>query len=262
MSASTLRDSQMTMARYLRDPQTQPPPAGVEERRLKIYRDLIYNNIEGFIRGGFPVLHSLYQEEDWHGLVRLFIDQHRCHTPYFLEISQEFLGFLLDNFQPRPCDPPFITELAHYEWVELALDVSEEQLPDAQPDTGPLECVPRLSPLAWVLNYAYPVHRIGPGCFRPEEAREPTYLAVYRDRSDEVCFMELNAATARLLELVRDNAGSTGAQLLDTLAAELGLDFEALREFGAAQLHDFIEKSVVLVTDPADTVVAPADSGG
>ena len=38
MSASALRDSQMLMARYLRDPQGQPPPEGVEERRLKIYR--------------------------------------------------------------------------------------------------------------------------------------------------------------------------------------------------------------------------------
>ena len=261
MSVTALRDSQMSMARYLRDPDTQPPPPGVEERRLKIYRDLIYNNIEGFISGGFPVLRSLYNDDDWHGLVRLFIDQHRCHTPYFLEISQEFLKFLMENFQPRPCDPPFITELAHYEWVELALDVAEEQLPEPQVVARPLDGVPHLSPLAWVLSYTYPVHRIGPA-FRPESAAEPTYLAVYRDGDDSVRFMELNAATARLLELIRDNQGSTAGQLLDNLATELGLEAAALRDFGAAQLMEFIEKSVVLVTDPDNQVVAPADSGG
>ena len=83
-----MRDSQLTMARYLRDPAGNPPPEGVEERRLKVYEDLVYNNIEGFISGGFPVLRSLYADADWHGLVRLFIDQHRCRSPYFLEISQ------------------------------------------------------------------------------------------------------------------------------------------------------------------------------
>ncbi|MCP4827546.1 MAG: DUF2063 domain-containing protein, partial [Proteobacteria bacterium] len=46
----------MIMARYLRDPQNNPPPEDVEQRRLKIYEDLIYNNIEGFISSGFPVL--------------------------------------------------------------------------------------------------------------------------------------------------------------------------------------------------------------
>ena len=125
MSASALRDSQMLMARYLRDPQGQPAPEGVEERRLKIYRDLVYNNVEGFISGGFPVLRSLYRDEDWHQLVREFIDQHRCHTPYFLEISQEFLKFLMQRDESGPNDPPFLLELAHYEWVELALDVAE-----------------------------------------------------------------------------------------------------------------------------------------
>ena len=246
MSAASLRDSQMTMARYLRDPQREPPPEGIEERRLKIYRDLVYNNIEGFIRGGFPVLRSLYGEEDWHALVRLFIDQHRCHTPYFLEISQEFLTFLMENFEPRPCDPPFIVELAHYEWVELALDVSEEEVPVSKTEPGPLGGVPRLSPLAWVLAYQFPVHRIGPSN-RPTSPEQPTYLAVYRDRDDKVQFMELNAATARLLELVRDNESATGAEILRALARELGQEEAKVLDFGASQLLEFIDNSVAYV---------------
>ncbi len=156
MAEASFQESQLTMARYLRDPGHQPPPSGVEARRLKIYEELIYNNIEGFISGGFPVLRSLYNEAEWQGLVRAFIDQHRCQTPYFLQISEEFLEFLLNNFEARPCDPPFIAELAHYEWVELALDVSEEEAPSAAVVTDVLGIVPRLSPLAWPLSYQFP----------------------------------------------------------------------------------------------------------
>jgi hypothetical protein len=249
MRVSALKDSQMAMARYLRDPDTEPAPAGVEPRRLKIYQDLVFNNIEGFISGGFPVLRSLYEDADWHGLVRAFIDQHRCHTPYFLEISQEFIQFLLETHTLRDCDPPFMAELAHYEWVELALDVSQEVLPEPSAVENVLAAVPGLSPLAWLLSYHYPVQRIGPG-FRPTEATDPTYLVVYRNRLDHVCFMELNAATARLLELVRDNSGDSAAEVLGRLAAELGMTEDAMLAFGPAQLEQMIEQSVVLVSNP------------
>jgi hypothetical protein len=246
MAASSLRDSQMTMARYLRDPGVNPPPQGVERRRLKIYEDLVYNNIEGFISGGFPVLRSLYCDDNWHEMVRCFIDNHRCHSPYFLEISQEYIQFLMEDYQLGASDPVFMVELAHYEWAELALDVSEEELP---PPHESLEIsgtsIVRLSPVAWVLSYRFPVHRIGPG-FQPTEATEPTYLAVYRDRQDSVQFMELNSATARLLELVRDNDGQALSVLLDQLAQELGIAPEALQASGLQQVQEFSERSIII----------------
>ena len=70
---SQLRDSQFAMARYLRDPDRETPPAGIEARRLKVYEDLVYNNIESFLTSGFPVVHSLYDESDWRELVRQFM---------------------------------------------------------------------------------------------------------------------------------------------------------------------------------------------
>jgi hypothetical protein len=243
----TLKDAQMEMARYLRDPAVHPAPAGIEARRLKIYRDLVYNNIEGFISSGFPVLRSLYCDADWHALVQAFIDQHRCQTPYFLEISQEFLAFLERAHQLRPCDPPFLYELAHYEWVELGLDVAERTLPEPVAYDDIKLTVPELSPLAWLLVYEFPVHMIGPG-YRPEIAEEPTCLVVYRDREDQVRFIAVNAAVARLLERVRDNtAGETAGQLLEALAVEMGAPPQSILEFGAEQLAEFVDLGVVLV---------------
>jgi hypothetical protein len=246
MAAGAMRSSQLQMARFLRNPDKEPPPEGVEARRLKIYQDLIYNNIENFISSGFPVLRTLYGDKDWHSLVRLFIDGHRCHTPYFLEISQEFLNYLMQEHQHRDSDPPFIAELAHYEWVELALDVSDEEI-DTEgvvASADPVNGIPVLSPLAWLLSYQYPVQRIGPA-FQPGEAVGLTYLVVYRDRSDAVKFMELNAATARLLELVRENRTITGADLLNQLASELNLPRENVVGFGADQLRQFAELSII-----------------
>lgn len=244
MTTGGLRDSQIQMASYLRNPQQAPAPH-VEERRLKIYRDLIFNNVEGFISGGFPVLRSLYNEEDWVAMVRSFMDVHRCQSPYFLEISQEFIRYLAEEHSSRDCDPPFITELAHYEWVELALDVAEEEIPEQRAVTDLASTALSLSPLAWVLAYQYPVHQIGPG-FQVPEAGEPTYLVVYRDRTDQVQFMELNAASVRLLELHRDNTEATTDSLLASLAGEMGTDVESIRGFAMEQLQSFMDRSILV----------------
>lgn len=250
MANSPLKESQLAMARYLRDPGGQPAPEGVEPRRLKIYEDLIYNNIEGFISSGFPVLRSLYSDADWHCMVRLFIDQHRCHTPYFLEISQEFLSYLNGVHEQRDCDPVFMAELAHYEWVELGLDISLQELPPAAAYTDLLSAVPRLSNLAWSLTYQFPVHRVG-ARFRPAEAAEPTFLVVYRNREDKVLFMEINSGIARLLELVRDNfedmPGDDIRTLLNALAVELNMALEAMLGFGKDQFEQLIAADIVLI---------------
>lgn len=248
MTAPSLRDSQLTMARYLRNPSASPAPSGIEPRRLKIYEELVYNNIEGFISGGFPVLRSLYEDAAWHALVRAFIDRHRCQSPYFLEISREFLEYLAQEHRMRECDPPFIAELAHYEWVELALDVSTEVLPPESPPEGdPLAMVPALSPLAWLLSYRYPVHRIGPA-FQPAEPGEPVFLLVFRDAGERVRFVELNAPTARLVELVRDNGGASCRELLTGLAAELGMAEDTVLGFGMQQLDEWRRQSVVFAS--------------
>jgi hypothetical protein len=244
VATSPLHEAQFTMANFLRNPQSMPAPEGIEPRRLKIYQDLVYNNIEGFISSGFPVLRSLYADAQWHDLVGDFIDSHRCHTPYFLEISQEFLRYLTQDRDDNASDPPFLAELAHYEWVELALDVSEQSIDTMGCLQQPLEEIIVLSPLAWLLSYQFPVHRIGQS-FQPDETGEPTFLVVYRDREDDVRFMELNSATARLVELLRDNTSGTGKEVLSQLAGELNMSIDVVLGFGGELLAELAEQSII-----------------
>nr|WP_243748638.1 putative DNA-binding domain-containing protein [Pseudomaricurvus alcaniphilus] len=212
------------MANHLRDPRRHEPPANLEDRRLQIYRDLVFNNIEGFLSSGFPVLRSLYDEASWQQLVRDFIASHRAHSPYFLQISEEFLAWLQEKRQLRETDPAFMLELAHYEWVELALDVSEESLPvsgDERLCTDLLAQHPRVSPLAWLLSYQYPVHKLGPDYQPQEPPPEPTFIIVYRNRQDRVQFMVTNAVTVRLLNLLAADTELSGRAALQLLAEEI-----------------------------------------
>ncbi|GAA5445797.1 hypothetical protein Misp06_04002 [Microbulbifer sp. NBRC 101763] len=242
---------QRDLAAHLRAPEQCTPPPQIEDRRLAIYRDLIYNNIESFISSGFPVLRSLYSDEFWHAMVRDFVHHHTSSSPYFLQISEEFLTYLQNERGQREGDPPFLLELAHYEWVELALDVSTAEIPANLSREGDiLGSVPVVSPLVWSLSYRYPVHRIGP-VFQPQEPDEtPTFLLVYRDRSDEVNFMEINAVTARLLQLASEES-VTGEQLLAQIAAELPqVDTSTLRSFGVELLQKLLGNGVIAGLKP------------
>lgn len=244
---------QRGFAAAVRDP-ALPVPAGVAPRRLQVYRELVRNTLEGFLRSGFPVLRACCGELCWRRLVDDFQRDGRCRAPYFLEIGQEFLRWLQEQRVPQPDDPPFLLELAHYEWVELALDVDETDLDTiaADRDGDLLARPPVLSPLAWALAYRFPVQRIGAG-FQPAfPDAEPNYLLVYRNRADAVRFMAINAATARLLELFRQPEPPCGRDALVQLAAELvHPDPAQLLEFGADLLQQLAAEDVILGASPA-----------
>lgn len=240
---------QYAFTAHLRDPAHNPAPGDVEDRRMQVYRELFYNNIDGFIANGFPVLRKLYDDADWHRMMRDYFSRHQAHTPFFHGIAEEFLHYLQDERGTQPDDPPFLLELAHYEWVEMALGISELEIDDTgiHVDGDLLQGIPVLSPLAWNLAYEYPVHRLSPE-FRPREpGAQATHIVVYRDRNDRVGFLEVNAITARLLQLMAEQPDQTGAQQLEQIAAEMQHpDPQVVIDGGREMLEGLRQRHIVL----------------
>lgn len=241
---------QYRFAAHLRDPRRHPAPGGIEPRRMKIYAELFYNNVQGFLANAFPVLRRITPDARWHALVRDFFARHESHEPLFHRIAGEFLKYLEAERGAVRGDWPFLRELAHYEWAELALSVADVELTPklADPNGDLLGGVPVLSPLAWPLAYRYPVHRIGPEFLPKKPPVPPTHLVVYRTRRDAVKFMEVNAVTARLLELMRDKP-APGRALLLRIARELKHPQPMqIVEQGGAMLQNLRERDIVLGT--------------
>jgi len=240
---------QYAFAAHIRDPEHNAGPDDVEDRRMAIYRELFFNNLHSLLSQTFPVLKKLHDPEKWRTLVRQFMVSHQAQTPYFLEIPQEFLVFLQTAYELQDDDFPFLIELAHYEWVELALSVSEETNADVQVDMdgGLLDGIPVKSALAWTYAYQFPVHRITTQ-FQPQEPGEqPTFLAVCRKANDDMDFMELNPVTARLLELIESNETESGRELLQKLAQEISYpDVDALITHGASAMEDMRRAEILL----------------
>lgn len=211
---NTTEQYQRTFAAHLRNPQANPAPAGVNQQRMDVYVELLFNNVEDFLSGCFPVMHSILDDGQWNGLVRQFYADHACQTPYFREIPAEFVQWLQANFVTLPLHQPFpfLLELAHYEWVEIPLMLDEADVDWRPLDTESAELENKIwnvNPVMLLQSYQYPVHRISPD-FQPDEP-ESTHLVLLRNTQGKVDFVEVNAVTARLLQLLQEG--------LDTHAA-------------------------------------------
>lgn len=210
---------QHEFGRHLRDPRHHPRPPGVPARRMAIYTELVYNNLEGFLLACFPITRRIVGDRRWPGLMRAFFREARCQTPYFREIPREFLDWL--TARDALTGPPWLKELAHYEWVELALDVMDVILPQHDPQGDLMACIPVWVPALMNLSYHWPVQHIGPD-YRPRKPH-PVHLLVFRDAGDVIQFIELNPVSARLVELLQTGT-LTGQAACTQIAAELGRD--------------------------------------
>lgn len=245
-------DSRRALGDYIRDPERAPPPPGIEARRLKIYRDLFFNNVEGLLAGNFPVIRKIHGE-GWPALVRAFYREHPARTPLFTELAREFVQYLQARAEDGAGDPPWLAELAHYEWAELALQIREARAPAGRGGASAaalLDGCLRLSPLAWPLHYRWPVHRIGPDHRPAAPPSEPTFLLLHRDAAGKVHFQQLSAPTFRLLQRLREHPQLTGREQLRALAAEAAApDPGAFADQGATMLQQLHRDSVILLQE-------------
>jgi hypothetical protein len=181
-------------------------------------------------------------------MVRDFLAEYRCHTPIFRQIPEEFVRYLKEVRGLRDGDPVFLRDLAHYEWIELALSVSPLEIDwsGIEREGDMLAGRPALNPVLALLQYDYAVHRIGPK-FKPTmEQSQETHILVFRTGDDQMRFIELNPVSARLVSLLL-HQGLSGNEALLQIADELNYpDTNIVLSAGYAILENLKSKQAIL----------------
>ena len=242
----------------LRDPHRSRAPRGVPAGRWRVYRELLYNKIESSLAACFPISRALLGPRAWTRLVKAFIAEHRCLMPCYREIPDEFMHYLQAR-GPAANDPPCLFELAHYEWLELALMIAPAEVPvDIDPAGDLLASPPVLTPVLSLSCYRFPVQSIGPNRRgwrqwkkRTIEANsDPQFILGLRDDADEVRFIELSAITAQLIQRLIDQdpvQAIPGLEILWRLAAEAAHpDPERFVSHGAATLLELRAQGAIV----------------
>lgn len=217
LAPHTLRQFQQTFGEYLRS-QRQTAKDSVAQRVGKIYQELIFNNICGFLNQCFPICRAILGEVDFNKLSLYFFQRYPTHSPYFSEIPMQFVDFLakladdeydksewLDELtlsyqEIMQLIPEYLPEMAHYEWLELYV----ETLPN-QENALILQSNPSylLNTTAQNAYYSYPVQQINANTGKQLEAK-PTCLVVLRD-DEKVKFVEINPLTHLFLDFLQNS---------------------------------------------------------
>jgi len=241
------KQTQLAFSAYIRDPFNNPKPKDVKPERMQTYRELFFNNIDSFLSSNFPVLRTILDDNQWFELSQDFFAKHPCSTPYFSEIPEEFIDYL-QNERQSETDFPFLLELAHYEWVEMALSISQEQITintESFIDNLANERI-SLSALAWPLVYQFPVQQISPDFLPTVIPENPTFLLVYRAVDDEVNFVQLPPITFRLLQILQENESILCIDCLTQIATESAYaEPEKIIQSGLQILKDLAVKNII-----------------
>lgn len=243
---------QLAFTKHLRQPKSAPKPAKASAKGMAIYTEIVFNNIVSSVSACFPVAQLVMGKRAWTTLIRDFFINYQSQTPIYKEVPQEFLKFLESQHKHTSLLtnknlPPFLSQLAHYEWIELALSTSiikEIETISINLKDDLLTKKPVLVEVSALLKYDYPVHKISKK-FKPTQP-EATFLLVFRDITNRVQFIELNAVTFRLLQLLGPNK-LTGKQALTQLTNEIKHpDLDAVIEFGTDILLGLKEQGAIV----------------
>lgn len=239
---------QQALTRYLRDPEHEAPPADMNAARVNVYRDLVFNNVSQLLGSTFPVLIRIIGQERWLTLIRGFLRDYRAQTPKFGEIAEEFVGYLAS--EPAVLNagdwPAFLVELAHYEWVEMVLQLSDAEALPASDPVQLLEQPLQVSALAWPLAYTWPVQILSPDHQPSTPPAQPTLLLVRRAVDFSVKFSELSPLAWRLLQRIEEFPLLNGREQLQGLALEAGLpETVSFMDSGLALLQQLHEDGVI-----------------
>ena len=253
----TFTGYQAAFAARIRDPKGAPRPPAAPARRMRVYEELLFNNLEGFLLACYPVTRQILGARAWKRTVRQFFIEHRCHSPLFRDIPKAFLDWM-DGVGDRAAQLfpqwPFLATFMHYEWLELAVETTPDEIDMTQVDPAGnlLTGRPALNPTARLACYRYPVHRIGPR-FKPvaPDGESHCYL-LFRDADDDVRFTLLNPLSAHLVGLLRDHQ-PTGREALAHLAAQAPNphapdQFDLYLRAGGELLNDLYAQGAVLGT--------------
>lgn len=240
----TFQALQLDFTAHVRNPEQNPIPADIEPRRMAIYTRLIYNNIESFCATRFEMAKKILGTDAWHALIRDFVHRHQSQSPYFAQISEEFIAFVAAE-RNDSADIPFLLELCHYEWLPLYVDRMVGELPTYRTCDDPLGTTLQTSDLVQVRRYEWPVHKLSPEFQPTDPPEQPTWVMVFRNRADKVNRKVVDAFTANLVEFLRTPMRAEYA--VAKLLRDQDLADVARRDRLSVRIDDLIELDVLIV---------------
>jgi hypothetical protein len=247
------QEYQTQFTAHIRNPNHSKKPDHVNNKRMAVYREIVFNNFFSSVSACFPVLHDILGKRRFKQLVRNCFFQQHFTSPFFREIPKAFVDFLAQYNLKENGLPAFTAQLAHYEWAELyisALNTKATEYDNENVNANLLDHQLGLTPAHLLVQYDYPVHTLSKK--HQPTAQTPTFLLLYRNPEFTIKFIQLNPLTFELLHIIHRQS-CTGREALQQIAAKTpALPLEAVMTFGQVILQDLVQQRALNIRTPTN----------
>ena len=243
--SSYTKTAQSKLSDYVRSG-TYEKIDGVNNERVKQYRRLVFNVINGTLIKAYPILHNNVSEEQWEDAVNHYFSTHDCQEARVWLMPKEFYTFLVKHYYKNKWQIPALDDLLLLEWIEIEVHtMSDLALPEAQEieDIWHSELV--LDPEYRLISLEYPVHTKKLKDIGPQDKAQ-YFVLVYRRRNDgDVQFWSLSPIHAFVFE--RLSLGQTLTNIKeDILIENASLTEKELVPHLEQFINQLIEKKIVV----------------
>ena len=162
-------------------------PQGVDGERMKIYRRLVYNSIDGFFSRMFPASKRFFGPS-WGVEVEAFIANHKSSCALFHQFGSEFLAWL----KATKGKDSWVYQLAHFEWSKIELELADLKFGNRLKTRGPPPSSVtfnepkqrlKLSPLVKLVRYSWPIWELAQGAKTKPKKPAPSNILIWRKLS-------------------------------------------------------------------------------
>lgn len=170
---------QSALGQYCRTGLT-PPPSSLPDH-MPHYRRLVSQIMKDSLKTAFPLTRACIGKKRWRKMTDQFAAQHPCQTPQIWRLPAEFVEFYSQNPLPFRKSFPFLSELLHYEWLDIDLFMMDDiephpYIPYRPGSDAPLVALPEIK----ILPLLYPVHLKNAAEIRPEDEGQ-YFVSFHRD---------------------------------------------------------------------------------
>ncbi len=216
--------------------------------RLLVYRELVRDTVSGALGLALPRTAARLGPLLGEYLER-FLSERGPRTHYLRDVTSELLDFCAPLWPKDPRVPAYALDLARHEALEIVVAASADATGSGT-DELELDSVLLFDPSLAVVRYTHAVHRLPEAEEdRSEPERAPTALAVYRDSSHVVRYLELTPLAAGILDALC--SGEALGPAVSRACAEQSLPVDQAVLDGASRLlGDLSERGCLLGVDP------------
>lgn len=193
------------------------PIPGLRKDRALVYRDLVFNNVRATLERAYPITRDALGERGWLKFIRAFFEKNDHGDPELWKMPKGLVDFSRKYKMARVFKRPYLDDLLHFEWIEIAIHMMPDRNTKAYRQQGNRETDPLVLNLECeLLRYDYPVFRLPP---RQLVKKKGDYflLAFRHPEHLDVEFIELSPFCALLFENLHKTKGQVPKAIQKTL---------------------------------------------